>query len=175
MPRTPADQEAQDKYSALLDWAMEAWHEEQRRFDRTDGKAAQYLSVITLFAGLEGFYVSWIFETILPITGVLEGLICIATIALAIATVLSWFAVFSTFKVHGVHKLPLDDATLTFFRKNRLLDINYHLAAGIKDALRDNRAQGDKKAKRLKWGYRSIMVTVLMLLALSALFAVYHF
>lgn len=123
-----------DKYKELYDFAREAVAQSEARFDAVDTKASIYLSVFTVLLGGAGFLVKWVADHLLPPRGFLPWILLIlaaSTAALAIAT---WLSLVRVLKVQKIRVLPFDDATLQYFRANRLVDIHFNVARSLSEA-----------------------------------------
>ena len=163
-----------EKYKELYNLSIKVLNEEQARFNRIDLKASQYLSVLTLLIGVAGFFGKWLIGNLIPPKSELEWILLISGILVFLSILISWFLLFRVIRTHDVIKIPLDEEVIDFFDKNRLIDIYYALSIGMKDALEENRKLGDKKSKRLYYGYTMINITVYLFILFSFLFVVFE-
>lgn len=153
-----------EKYRELYNLSKEVLNEEQNRFHRIDNKAAQYLSVVTLFVGVDAFFGNWIINNLLPPNTVWEWILLIHGVVLFAATIVAWYTIFRVFKVHKMAKIPLDSHVISFFEKYSLLTIYFALAKRNEETLRINREATDRKSERLVHGYRMIIASVVILI-----------
>lgn len=159
-----------EKYKELYLLAKEVFNEEQNRFNRIDEKAAKYFSVLTLLVGAAGFFGKWLVNTLIPPDGTLEWALLLLGIGLLVTVLVSWFTVFSVFRIHEMRKIPLSSEMIDFFDKNKLLDIHYALARGLKEALEENRKTTDSKSRILSRGYNVMRIAIVLLALVSVLF-----
>lgn len=161
------------KYKELYNLSKEILNEELSRFNRIDDKAAKYLSVLTLVAGVSGFFGKWLIDKLIPPKNNLEWALVIIGALLFIMVFISWFLIFNVLRLHTITKMPLTAETIDFFYANELVDIYYTLAKGNKDALEENRKRTNIKSRRLHHGYISIIISGVLLVSFWSLFVVH--
>jgi hypothetical protein len=162
-----------EKYKELYNLSKEVLNEELSRFDKIDDKAAKYLSILTLIAGVAGFFGKWLIDNFIPPKTIAEWALVILGAFLFIMLFLSWFLIFNVLRIHALVKMPLDAETIAFFDNNKLIDIYYALAKGNKDALAENRRTTDLKSRRLYHGYVSMIISGITLALFLSIFVVH--
>lgn len=161
-----------DKYEHLFNLAKSVFQEELDRFYRIDGKASQYLTILTLLIGAGGYFGNWVIDNAFPPSSFIEWLLFLLACGIIASLVFAWYFNFRVLKSHALIKLPLDDETIEFYSNNELVDIHYAMTNGIKDALNKNKATTDKKSKFLFRGYKAILTTGTLLLIFIMVFLV---
>jgi hypothetical protein len=141
--------------------------------DAVDGKAADYLSVLTLLVGAAGFFLKWVADTLIPPRQPLQWFLCLAALAVMIAVLTAWWHVFGALRTHRIKSLPLNDEMIRFFDEHGEVDIYYALANRYKEAWAENQIVNDSKLRDLALGYRAIILSVMLLLAFAALYTLY--
>jgi hypothetical protein len=162
-----------EKYKELYNLSKEVLNEELSRFARIDDKAAKYLSILTLVAGVSGFFGKWLIDNLIPPKTTTEWALVILGAFLFIMIFVSWFLIFNVLRIHTIVKMPLDAETIDFFDNNELIDIYYALAKGNKDALAENRKITNQKSQRLYRGYVSIIISGIILALFLAIFVIH--
>jgi hypothetical protein len=161
-----------EKYKELYDLSREAVAQAEARFDAIETKASIYLSVLTVLVGTAGFFAKWAADHLLPPVGALSWLLVVFAGATVSCVAAAWFLVLQVLRVHRIRVLPLDDATLAFFRHNKLVDIYYALARDFAEAWQTNTGVNERKLQKLTFAYRMIMVTIVVSLVFGFLYAV---
>lgn len=161
------------KYAELYQLTKEEYRQSEVRFDTIDGKAANYLSVLTLLLGAAGFFVHWVAENLLPPRTWLAWILVAIALLTGAGLIIAWFLIFSVLRVHKFKIVQITDEMLAFFRENTQVDIHYALAKRFKEAWEENHAALDLKAERLARGYDWIVRTVTLLVLFSLLYASY--
>ncbi|SRR6266545_4382495 len=161
-----------DKYKELYDLCREAVAQAEARFDAIETKASIYLSVLTVLVGTAGFFAKWAADHLVPPVGVLSWMLVVTAGATVMSVVAAWFLVLQVLRVHRIKVLPLDQGTLAFFRRNKLVDIHYALARDFAEAWQTNTAVNERKLQKLTFAYRMIMVTIVVALLFGLLYAV---
>lgn len=162
-----------EKYKELFKYSQDVFKQELDRFMELDKKAAQYLSTLTIFIGVAGFFVKWIFDNFVPAQSNIEILLIVLAVLILITLLIAWFYIFSVLKMQEIYKLPLDLETLEFFKDNKDVDVYYSMSKGMASKLSYNREVGDKKSTKLIRGYNTILITVILLSIFSILFGYY--
>ena len=155
-----------EKYRELYELSKEVFAEELARSERIDNKASKYLTALTFLLGVFVTFNKQILQSTIPPINILEWIIIIVDILLIVIVVCAWFVIFSVFKIHQYAKIPID---IDFFDNNILIDIYYAMAKGMKENNEKNKEVGDKKSKRLYYGYSLIKFTVILLFVFSML------
>jgi len=166
------DEQKLEKYKDLYEYSKELLDEEQNRFRRIDQKASWYLSALTILVGFSSFFSNRIFEQFIPPISKLEWFLVILFFSINLCFILAWFMFFLTLKQHGVHRLSLNNEMLEFFRVHRRIDIHYFLAKKSAEAYENNRKITDKKAMKLAWGYRIVIIAILLMILFLASFII---
>ncbi len=135
-----------EKYKELYNLAKEAFNEELNRAFRIDEKASKYLTVLTFFIGIYGFFIKEILQIISFPNNFIEWSLFLVLAIILLLLIVTCFKTFSILKVHEYRKIPID---LNFFDKNELIDIYFTMASGIKENMIQNRKTTDKKSKKL--------------------------
>lgn len=162
-----------EKYKELYNLSKEVLNEELSRFSRIDDKATKYLSILTLVAGVSGFFGKWLIDNLIPPKTTTEWELVILGALLFIMIFVSWFLIFNVLRIHTIIKMPLDAETIDFFDNNELIDIYYALAKGNKDALEENRKITNQKSRRLYHEYISIIINGIILILFLTIFVVH--
>ena|SRR6266568_9503084 len=161
-----------DKYKELYDLAREATTQAEARFDAIETKAAIYLSALTFLVGAAGVFAKWVADRLLPPAELLDWGLAITAAVIGGCVVCSWFRVFAVFRVDKIKVLPLDVATLDFFRHNTLTNLRFAIARRLAEAWESNRALNDRKLGDLTCAYRLMMVTMLLVVVFCLLYGV---
>src|SRR5208283_5521963 len=96
-----------EKYKELYNLSKEVLNEELSRFTRIDDKAVKYLSVLTLVAGISGFFGKWIIDNLIPPKTGTEWALVILAFLLFIMIFVSWSLIFNVLRLHNITKMPL--------------------------------------------------------------------
>lgn len=95
-----------EKYKELYYLSKEVLNEELSRFNRFDDKATKYLSILTLVAGMSGFFGKWLIDNLIPPKTGLEWTLIVIGSLLFIMIFVSWFLIFNVLKMHTITKMP---------------------------------------------------------------------
>lgn len=162
-----------EKYKELYDLSLEVLKEEQDRFNRIDGKASKYFTVVTFLLGIYGFFGKSIIDKIrLPFSN-FELLLVILAIIVLILLAISFFTIFKVLRIQRIKVVPLTLEMIEFFNDNKLIDIYFALTKGNEEAYRENLEVTKYKAKMLNVGYRLINTTVILLIIFSICYLIY--
>ncbi len=159
-----------EKYRELFNLSKKVLNEEINRYRSLDEKAYRYLTALTFLLGMYGFFVSKLFPRLFPPHCFLDWLLVIILFLLFLFIVLSWFLLFSILRTACLATTPLN---ISFFEKNKLVNIYYSLAKTNREALLRNTRTNDHKSVLLKWGYCCMQVTMLLIVLLFICFAFY--
>jgi hypothetical protein len=162
-----------ENYKELYTLSKEVFDSELDRFYQVEQKASQYLSVLTILLGAASFFLKWLFENFIPPRNPFEGSLVVLAAGIIISLLVSWFALFSSFKVHNVNIIPLNSLWIEFFAKNRLVDIYYHLSVRMKEGREQNRRVLNQKGRWMHLGYNSMRLAVICLVIFGLVFAAY--
>ena len=108
-----------EKYKELFELSKDVFAEELSRSERIDNKASKYLTALTFLLGVFAVFNKQILQSTIPPDNSLEWIIIIIDILLLFLMVVSWFVIFSVFKIHQYAKIPID---IDFFDKWISLD-----------------------------------------------------
>jgi hypothetical protein len=162
-----------DKYKELYDLAREAAAQTEARFDQIDAKASTYLAVFTVLLGGAGYFVKWVPDQLLPPRDPLQWLLTILAIPTAGLVTATWVSLLQVLRVHQIRVLPFNEATVQYFRTNRLVDVYYNVARSLSEAWVANQAVNDRKLAKLTGAYRMMNVTVVLVLFFSLLYGIH--
>jgi len=95
-----------------------------------------------LFGGA-GFLVKWVADHLVPPRGVFDWLLVILAASIAVLVAATWLSLLRVLKVRKIRVLPFEDATVQYFRGNRLVDVYFNVARSLSEAWRrDERREG---------------------------------
>jgi len=100
-------------------------------------------------------------------------LILIVGILFFISVMFAWFFLLGALKVHIVKKIPLSSDLFNLFHNHSLVTIYYTLAKGNKSAREENIKVTNLKSKKLANGYRTIIISLILLVIFILLIATY--
>ncbi len=156
-----------ENYKELYEHSKNVFNEELQRFSRIDLKASQFFTVITLLIGATGYFWKWLLDNTIPPKCLIDWTLFFLGILLSLFVLISWYFNFKVLRLQDLLKSPLNDETIIFFSKNRLIDIYYHMSEEYKNSLVHNRKITDNKSKYLSYGYKSIIISVSFLIIFS--------
>ncbi|MFQ5550027.1 MAG: hypothetical protein ACE5FJ_02170 [Gemmatimonadales bacterium] len=162
-----------DKYEELYRLAKDLVEQTEARFDTIDGKAASYLSVLTILIGAAAFFLKWVTDTLIPPESPLAWVMCVVALGIAASVVAAWLLVFGVLRIHRIDIPPMNEEMIRFFREHEPVDIWFGLAVRHKNAWRTNQAANDAKLAELALGYRMIIFTMMLLVLFTGLYAAY--
>ena len=162
-----------NKYEELYRLAKDLAEQTEARFDTIDGKAASYLSVLTLLVGVAAFFVKWITDTLIPPTTLLEWSLAFVAVGLVALVAVSWWMVFRVLRVHRIWTPPLTNEMLAFFEEHEETDLYFALAKRYQEAWARNQAVNETKAADLAAAYRAIILPGVLLIVFSVLYIAY--
>jgi hypothetical protein len=98
-------------------------------------------------------------DLIPPENGTEKLLVLLATLVL-VGLLTSWGFAFQAMHMQGIKKAPLNEALLSFYNDNELVNIYYGMSKQFSASLVHNRAITDLKAQGIKRSFWSIVATV---------------
>ncbi|HEX8265363.1 MAG TPA: hypothetical protein VF596_08040 [Pyrinomonadaceae bacterium] len=161
------------KYKELYDYSKGVFDREYDRFKSIDGKAAQYISVLTLLIGIVGFFVNWAAGNFLPPKNYWEVILFLLTIVILITITVAWFQTFRVIKMQNLEMYPLNSKFIDFFNHENEDYIYYKISIATTDAFTYNRAVGNRKSKLLNSAYKWICASVVLLIFFTISFGIY--
>ena len=161
----------QSKWTLLYEYSKDLFDMEVDRFKRLDDKANNQLRftyvLLTIYIALLKIL---IFDDIHHIDIFILILVLLSFISLFSA----WLFYFLSLKLTTVPKLPLTDNVLTLFKEKEIATVEFALHGSIKKAIDKYDEIIFKKAKNLRYGYNSTILSV-MLIMITTGFILYNY
>ncbi len=171
MERKDSDDLRQLKYRELAEHSREMLFQQQERFARVDSKAAAHLSALTVLFAVVGYFLKWMYASVVPpklwIDWAIVGLGAIAIISVTIA----WVAFYSVLRHHKIEFLRFDREYIEFCRRNLRVDVNFQMAVRSAQALESLTSSTHRKAGLIGRGYSATLVCMAAIVLLSAVYA----
>lgn len=163
-----------DNLKELYAYSKEQFNREYDRFKNVEGKAAQYLSALTLLIGAAGFFLKWVVDSFVPPRNLFEwALVVLAGLVLGTLLV-AWFFTFKVLKVFTIVTPPLNEAMIDFFVDENLPYIYYRVAKQQSEDLKQNRTECNRKVSALGTAYKLICGSVLFLVLFLSAYVAYN-
>jgi uncharacterized tellurite resistance protein B-like protein len=159
-----------EKYKELYDLSIKVLDEEQQRFNRLEGKAATYFTVLSFLIGIHGIFCSKIISCCIPPEGWFKYVFLGLGLIVLLGLITAWFWAFFVIKQHNITKIPITDEMIDFFKENKLIDIYYTLTKSNKIALEKNRKISNEKANLLLRTYRILSASMILMVLLLVLY-----
>lgn len=165
-----AEDDALAKYKELFDYSTEVLKDEHERFKNADEKASKYTTILTFLLGVIAYVDKWTMEHALPARDTIDWALITDGAATLICAVISWFLVSRVITMSSYRGRPLNDDVLSFYRKNRRIDIYYAFAKANAKALEENSEKTARKYRTLIIAFRWMYAAAVGLLLLLVLF-----
>lgn len=158
-----------NKYETLYLLAKEAFAAEVERLARVERKASNLLSVLTLLIGFYLIAVQWVGGKVMPPSSCMDWAIIITTIVALASLIFSWACVFRVFTIDKRKAIAVNDEVCKFFEDNSDINVYFAMSRRFSDGVEHNAAIVKRKVGRLTCGYRSIIVTGVIVVLLGAM------
>lgn len=165
-----AEDSALAKYKELFDYSTEILKDEHERFKNADEKASKYTTVLTFLLGVVAYVDKWTMEHALPARDPVDWALILVGTGTLICAVISWFMVSRVITMSSYRGRPLNGEVLSFYRKNRLIDIYYAFAKANAKALEENSTKTARKYRTLIVAFRWMYAAAIGLILLLGLF-----
>ncbi len=165
------------KYRELYAYSTDVLLKEHERFTRADEKASKYSGMFVFLLGAVTFFDKWIFDKFpwrdFPVTIPEEWPLYLAGVLALLLSAAGWFVTIHAIKLKPYISRPLNQAVLSFFEKEPLLNIYYGLARENSKAYEANRARTDAKITLLVHAHNLVKVTLAFLAELLVMYCLY--
>jgi succinate dehydrogenase hydrophobic anchor subunit len=152
-----------EKYKFLFEYQKNQFDEETNRFRRLEEKALKFVNLITFVLGAYLFLIRQIIKEVIPPTNLLEWLIIISILITFICFLSSWSLIFRAIKLSDFVKMPSNDDTILYFKKNAKETVYHGLSKKYSEAIKKVEENYSKKLDFVQKAYSDISGTIWML------------
>ncbi len=163
-----------EKYKELFTLSLEAYHEQHKRYEGMSDKASKYITALTLLIGIYVYFVKLLLDNFsIHSKDWCEWTLVVIGLLLFLDSLGTWFILLRVLRLEHLYVIPMNDETIKFYDDNRLIDIYYAMAKGIKDTLIVNEDAISKKSKLLGIAYLLLIFYTSLFFIFSVFYLIY--